>query len=115
MSAETSYSQIEQRTKPPSPSLVQNASNIRRSSDVAVSPGTSRAHDPPVSSVSRRALAAWDVYNFPGGPALLPETTISRWGLCADDTSLSATGTETELSRLRRNGLGIEEALFELR
>jgi len=28
---------------------------------------------------------------------------------CADDTSLSATGTEIELSRFKRKGLGIED------
>ena len=33
----------------------------------------------------------------------------------ADDTSLSATGTEIELSRFKRKGLGIEDDnLFEL-
>jgi len=40
----------------------------------------------------------------------VPETMLSRrrWGIaCADDTSLSATGTEIELSSLRRKGLGI--------
>jgi len=34
---------------------------------------------------------------------------------CADDTSLSVTGTEIELSRFKRKGFGIEgDNLFEL-